>query len=66
VGRTGVEDESRRILGRVRTDLEYRRATDLLRDLPAHLRDIQNACAAAHAAVSDRYFRHTRAVEWSA
>lgn len=66
VGRSGVEDEARRILGRVRTDLEYRRATELLRDLPDHLTDIQNACAAAHGAVTARYFRHTRAIEWSA
>ncbi|GAC1313900.1 MAG: alpha-E domain-containing protein [Acidimicrobiales bacterium] len=66
VGRSGVEDEARRILGRVRNDLEYRRANELLRDLPAHLTDIQNACSAAHVAVTDRYFRHTRVIEWSA
>jgi uncharacterized alpha-E superfamily protein len=66
VGRAGLDDESRRILGRARTDLEYRRANELLRDLPAHLADVQAACSAAHSAISDRYFRHTKAVVWSA
>lgn len=66
MGRSGVDDEARRILGRARTDLEFRRAHDLLVDLPEHLADIQSACSAAHAAISDRYFRHTRQVEWSA
>lgn len=66
VGRWGVEDEARRILGRVRNDLEFRRANELLQDLPDHLADIQAACAAAHSAVTARYFRPTRVVEWSA
>jgi uncharacterized alpha-E superfamily protein len=64
--RSGVHDEARRILGRARTDLEFRRAGELLRDLPAHLREVQAACAGAHTAVSGRYFRHTEAIEWSA
>ena len=66
VGRFGVEDEARRILGRARNDLEFRRASELLRDLPQHLADIQAACAAAHVAVADRYFRLTSVIEWSA
>jgi uncharacterized alpha-E superfamily protein len=66
VARSGIEDEGRRILGRARTDLEYRRANELLRDLPAHLADIQAACSEAHRVISERYFRHTSAVEWSA
>ena len=66
VGRSGIDDEARRILGRARTDLEFRRAHELLVDLTDHLTEIQSACSAAHRAVSDRYFRHTKAVEWSA
>jgi uncharacterized alpha-E superfamily protein len=66
VGRSGVDDEARRILGRARTDLEFRRAHELLVDLPEHLADIQSGCSSAHRAISDRYFRHTQAVEWSA
>ena len=66
VGRSGVDDEARRILGRARTDLEFRRAHELLIELPEHLAEIQSACSAAHKAISDRYFRHTQAMEWSA
>lgn len=66
VGRSGIDDEARRILGRARTDLEYRRANELLRDLPSHLADVQAACSDVHAQISDRYFRHTKVVEWSA
>jgi uncharacterized alpha-E superfamily protein len=65
-GRAGVHDEARRLLGRARTDLEFLRLGELLGDLPAHLTEVQSACARAHAAVSARYFRHTEAIEWSA
>jgi len=66
VGRSGIDDDARRVLGRARTDLEYRRANELLRDLPAHLADVQAACSEVHTKVSERYFRHTQVVEWSA
>lgn len=66
VTRSGVKEEPRRILGRARNDLEFRRATELLEDLPDHLADIQAACADAHAAITNRYFRPTRPVEWTA
>lgn len=67
-GRTGLEDEARRILGRARTDLEFRRVDELLGDLPAHLRNLQSACAAANDAIAQRYFRHaaTAGTGWSA
>lgn len=66
VGRSGIEDDARRVLGRARTDLEYRRANELLRDLPAHLADVQAACSEVHTKVSERFFRHTQVMEWSA
>lgn len=66
VGRSGVEDDARRILGRARTDLEFRRANELMRDLPEHLADVQAACSEVHTKITERYFRHTSAVEWSA
>jgi len=65
-GRTGLDDEARRILGRARTDLEFRRVEELLADLPSHLRSLLSACAAANDAVARRYFRHAPAVGWSA
>ncbi len=65
VGRSGIEDEARRILGRARTDLEFCHTHELLKDLPARLNEVQMACSAAHGAISERYFRYSRAVEWS-
>ncbi len=65
-GRSGFDDEARRVLGRARTDLEFRRVGELLRDLPAHLRLLQAACAEASDAVARRYFRQTAATTWSA
>ena len=64
--RAGPEEEARRILGRARTDLEFRRVGELLTDLPAHLRTLQAACAQASEAVARRYFRQTAATSWSA
>ena len=63
--RTGVVDEARRIVGRTRTHLEFRRADELLADLPAVLAGLQAACSAVSDAVSRRYFRHTAAVTWA-
>ncbi len=65
-GRHGLEDEARRIVGRARTDLEFRRVGELLRDLPAHLQALQVTCADASAAIARRYFRQTAPIAWSA
>ena len=64
--RSGLDDEARRILGRARTELEFRRTTELLRDLPSHLTRVQTACSDAATAVADRYFRQTAPIEWTA
>jgi uncharacterized alpha-E superfamily protein len=64
-GRAGMPDEARRILGLVRTNLEYRRIDDLLPDLRGLLTTVQQGCGAASAAVAARYFRHTSAIEWT-
>jgi uncharacterized alpha-E superfamily protein len=63
--RAGVADEARRIVGRTRTHLEFRRADELVADLPAELAGLQAACSAVSDAVSRRYFRHTAAVTWA-
>ena len=63
-GRTGVEQEARRILGRARNHLEYAQVDELLGDLPGHLRSLQAAGAEAGAAIARRFFSHT-AVEWN-
>lgn len=64
--RAGFTDEARRMLGRIRTDLEFRRTDDLLADLETLLPAVQIGCAAASADLATRYFRRKAAVEWSA
>jgi uncharacterized alpha-E superfamily protein len=64
--RAGLEDEARRILGRARTDLEFRTSEDLVATLPTRLVAIQAACSAAGVAVAHRYFRQTSLVGWTA
>ena len=54
-----------RIVGRARTDLEFRRLQDLVADLPGHLRSLQTACHEAGDAVARRFFRQAAALEWS-
>ena len=63
--RTGVDDESSRLLGRARAELEFLRIEDVIDELPSLLRKLQHDCAEVHAAVARRYFRETRVVEWS-
>jgi uncharacterized alpha-E superfamily protein len=64
--RAGTYNEARRVLGLVRTGLEYRRIDELLSDLPGVLRTVQAGCAATSAAIAARYFRHANAIEWMA
>ena len=64
--RAGMADEARRVLGRVRTDLEFRRIEDLMADLEGQLRAVQAGGSAASAALAERYFRRTAPVAWSA
>jgi len=65
-GRAGVDDEARRVLGRARTELEFKRVADLLADLPTHLAALESACSDASSAVARRYFRQDAAVGWTA
>lgn len=65
-GRAGVADDARRILGRARTDLEFRHLSDLLGDLPRHLASLENACSEASSAIASRYFRQAAPVGWTA
>jgi uncharacterized alpha-E superfamily protein len=65
-GRTGVGDPARRALGLARSELEFRDVAELVGDLPGHLYRVQEHCFDAGVAVANRYFRETRAIEWSA
>jgi uncharacterized alpha-E superfamily protein len=63
--RAGVADAARRPVGQARTRLEYADTATLLDELPALLRALQRATAAASAAVTSRYFQQTAAVAWA-
>lgn len=63
--RTGVDDAARRILGRARTELEFRDSRDLLQDLPALLDRLQRTCSDTGTALAARYFHQTVTLSWS-
>lgn len=64
-GRVGVQDEARRQLGRVRTDLEFQRAGDLVADLGPVLVDLQATCAEVGRAVAAKHFRAEQGDSWA-
>lgn len=63
--RAGMPDEPRRILGGLRTNLEFRRIDDILQDLRGVLHTLQQGCSAASAALAARYFRQTMPISWT-
>jgi uncharacterized alpha-E superfamily protein len=63
--RAGMADPARRPVGQARTRLEYADAAALLDELPAHLLALEQACAAASAAITARYFDQTMPVTWA-
>ncbi len=65
VSRTGVDDEGRRLIGRARTGLEFRRPDRLLDDLPSLLTDLQSTCAQVGDAMVERYFHHAPSTAWA-
>lgn len=62
--RAGFQDESHRLIGRVRAELEYRSLADLIADVPDEMERLQRTCAAATDAISHRYFAGAEAVAW--
>jgi len=64
-GRRGVEDEARRELGVVRSELEYAVPQELIADLPAVMGRVQLACSRASNAIADRYFPATAMTNWT-
>ena len=63
-GRAGVATDAQRIVGRARTNLEFRGADDLIDDLSPVLTSLEKTCQQVNGAVSRRYFRQTTAVNW--
>nr|WP_217361456.1 alpha-E domain-containing protein [Aeromicrobium stalagmiti] len=62
--RSGFSDEAQRVLGRARTELEYRPLADIVYDLPVEMERLQRSCAAASDAVSARYFAESEIHTW--
>lgn len=62
--RAGFQDEAHRLIGRMRSELEYRSLSDVMADLPAHMERLQRTCALATEAVSRRYFAGSEATAW--
>jgi uncharacterized alpha-E superfamily protein len=65
-GRSGFDDTARLLLGRARTDLEFRSRGGLLHEFSTHLEGLQETCSAVSDAIARRYFPHVAAVTWTA
>ncbi|EFQ84532.1 hypothetical protein HMPREF0063_10384 [Aeromicrobium marinum DSM 15272] len=63
--RSGFSDEAQRLLGRARTELEYRPLAEIVYDLPTEMERLQRACGAASEAVTARYFSHAESHAWT-
>jgi uncharacterized alpha-E superfamily protein len=62
--RLAVHDDARRLLGRARTDLEYRPLGEVLADPVAEMDRLQHAVSAASEAVSQRCFPRASTRSW--
>jgi uncharacterized alpha-E superfamily protein len=63
--RIGVSDRAQRILGRIRSQLEYRPVADVLVDLPAQMEVVQKAISTASETIADRYFPTHATPTWT-
>ncbi len=63
--RSGFSDEALRLLGRARTELEYRPLDELVFDLPVEMERLQRSCAAATDAIAARYFAAHEFYAWT-
>ncbi|MBA4084722.1 alpha-E domain-containing protein [Janibacter terrae] len=62
--RVGFSDEGRRILGQIRTSLEFSNPDTVLHDLPERMQLVQEAVMAASDAIGARYFLSAPVQEW--
>ncbi len=62
--RVGVSDRAQRLLGQIRSELEYRPIAEILEDLPKHMESVQAATSAASEAIRQRYFPTNAAPSW--
>lgn len=62
--RVGPSDQAQRLLGQIRSELEYRPISDILEDLTLHMDNVQSATSAASEAIRQRYFPTLVAPSW--
>ncbi len=62
--RVGVSDQGLRLLGQIRSELEYRPIAEILEDLTMHMDNVQHATSAASEAIRQRYFPTNAAPSW--
>jgi uncharacterized alpha-E superfamily protein len=62
--RVGVSDQALRLLGQIRSQLEFRPIAEILEDLPAQMDSVQHATSAASEAIRQRYFPTNAAPSW--
>ena len=62
--RVGVSDRAQRLLGQIRSELEYRPIAEILDDLPRHMDNVQLATSEASEAIRQRYFPTNAAPRW--
>lgn len=55
-GRLGITSDALRLLGQIRSELEFRPIASILDDLPLHMDNVQDATSAASEAIRQRYF----------
>jgi uncharacterized alpha-E superfamily protein len=63
-GRAGVSDEAQRLIGQVKSELEFRSITELLDDLPAHMENVQSVMSAASDAIRLKFFPTSAVPVW--
>ncbi|MDH2444832.1 alpha-E domain-containing protein [Amnibacterium sp. CER49] len=54
--RAGISDQALRVLGQIRSELEFRSPAEILEQLGAHMDSVQAATSAASEAIRRRYF----------
>ncbi|MDH6182205.1 putative alpha-E superfamily protein [Microbacteriaceae bacterium SG_E_30_P1] len=62
--RVGVSDHAQRMLGQIRSELEYRPISEILEDLTMHMDNVQSTTSAASEAIRQRYFPTQVAPSW--
>jgi len=62
--RVGVTDTAQRLLGQIRSELEYSPIADIIDELPTHMDSVQAATSATSEAIRQRYFPTNSAPSW--